>query len=703
MAPNKKVRRSPRSSPPDRPTGTPAPPPPTAPRVRPALAAGLCAALFLVVLFAYRRSASSEFITLDDPLYVTANERVQEGLSAGSIAWAWTTFDATNWHPLTWLSHMLDVELFGLDAGKHHLTSVVLHGANAVLLLVLLFRMTGALWRSALVAALFALHPLHVESVAWIAERKDVLSTLFWLMTLLAWLAFVKSRKAVPYALVLLFYALGLMAKPMLVSLPFTLLLLDFWPLRRIAPPLWERAGTLRKLFWEKAPLFAMAAVSCVVTVVAQKSGGAVRSLTQIPLDERAANAGLAYVAYLFKTIWPASLSIFYPYAHSGALTAAAAAAVLSLAVVTLLAFALRHRAPYLLFGWLWYLGTLVPVIGLVQVGDQAMADRYTYVPLVGIFIAAAWGLAGLAGESRARRRAAAVAAAGMLAALFGVTCVQAGYWVNAETVFGHALKVTSDNWMAHNCLGLAIAFSDDGRMAEAIPHFTEALRLNPRHSDLYNNLAMALKATGRLEEAVEQYRKSLQLKPGAPIPLRNLVVTLLRLDRIPEALDCLREARLPQSGGARERTELGMPVLQAGLDLIGRKDYPRAVLLFEQAAALVSPMPPEGLTQWGHALLQLSRYEEAADRFRSVLALDPDNGEAHFELGYALSQSQRPAEAIAHYRAAYGKRGVRGGSLVWVGDIYRRNGLCEEAMQVYAILPPGDPAYPAAASGIAA
>jgi len=627
--------------------------------------AGICAVLILATLAAFWGLRSNDFIMLDDDAYITNNKDVQKGLNGESIAWAFTTFHAGNWHPVTWLSHMLDVQLFGMDAGKHHLSSLLLHCANAVLLLLLLFRMTGALWRSAFVASLFALHPLHVESVAWIAERKDVLSTFFWLLTLFAWLAYVQSKKTRPYALVLVLFSLGLMAKPMLVTLPFTLLLLDFWPLKRMPLPLREQWGTVIHLIGEKAPLFVLSAVSSVLTVIAQGKAGAVATIDQIPLAERLMNAGKTYAAYLAKMLWPSSLTVFYPHPRTDVLSWTAAAAFMVLVGITVLFFRLRRRAPYLLFGWLWYLGMLVPVIGLVQVGKQSMADRYTYVPLLGIFIAGAWGLAELGKGNGTLRRGTAAAVA--LAALLFVTRVQVGHWTDNETLFAHAVAVTPENDLAQFQIGNTYLLK--GRLDEAIAHLEKAVRINPRVAESRNSFALALLRRGRAAEALEQLREAQRIEPGNAKAMSNLALTLLK----------------------------------SGMDLAGRNRFAEAAPLFEEASALLGDLPSECLMQWGIALLRLTRYAEAADRFRSLLARDPESGEAHFNLGFALSQIQRPAEAIPHYRKAYGRPGVRSESFIWIGDIYRKGELCDEAVQVYGIIPPGDPVYPNAAAGITA
>jgi Flp pilus assembly protein TadD len=515
------------------------------------------------------------------------------------------------------------------------------------------------------VAVLFALHPLHVESVAWIAERKDVLSTLFWLLTLYAWLAYVRSKKAGPYALALVLFALGLMAKPMLVTLPFTLLLLDFWPLGRLTLPL--RWATAKGFLREKAPLFILSAASSVVTLTAQAKAGSVAGLAQIPLAERFLNACNSYIAYLAKTVWPSALSVFYPHPRAGDLTATAALSCLVLAGITAGAIALRRRAPYAPFGWLWYLGTLVPVIGLVQVGKQAMADRYTYVPLIGVFIAAAWGLAELEREHRVRRAWIAAAAVAVLGVLSAATRIQVRTWANNDALFTHALAVAPQSDLIRFQVGNTRLLQ--GRLDEAITHLEEAVRLNPGEAESRNSLALALLSTGRIAEGLEHLRQAYRLQPHNKDAAYNLAMTLLK----------------------------------EAMDLTARRDYRSALPLYEEASTLMAPLPPEGNSQWGIALLGMNRYDEAAGRFQQVLAEQPESGEAHFQLGFALSQLQRHEEAISHYRLAYGRPGVQSASFIWVGDIYRQGGLCREAVMVYRMLAPEDPEYPKAAAGIAA
>jgi tetratricopeptide (TPR) repeat protein len=467
--------------------------------------------------------------------------------------------------------------------------------------------MTGARWRSAFVAALFALHPLHVESVAWIAERKDVLSTLFWLLTLGAWLAYLRSKKAVPYALALILYALGLMAKPMLVTLPFTLLLLDFWPLKRLALPLRGRVGEIRGLLREKAPLFAMAAASCVVTLIAQHE--TVQTLVRFPLAERIANAPQAYMFYLGKTFWPSSLAIFYPHAHTGLIAWIAVAAFLSLAYITALAFWLREKAPFLAFGWLWYLGTLVPVIGLVQVGVQAMADRYTYMPLVGIFVALSWGLAELGGNRKPMRIGIPAAAAAALLALSFITRAQVGYWADSRTLLEHALAVTSDNSLAHNNLGTVL--HQQGRTREAITHYMEALRI----------------------------------QPDAVNPLLNLGTMYLQMDRIPEAINY--SARAVEVDPDSENARL---CLARALDRAGRNSE---ALQQIRRALRIKPDSIPALIGMGTVLGKMNRNAEAVEFLKEALKLTPDSSQVRADLGMALDREGRTREAEEQFREA--------------------------------------------------
>jgi tetratricopeptide (TPR) repeat protein len=561
------------------------------------------AALLLAgaTLAAFSPVLSAGFVIYDDERYVLRNPHVHAGLSWETLCWALTSGYASNWHPLTWLSHMLDWRLFGAAAWGHHLTSLLLHVANAVLLFVLLDRATGATGRSAFAAALFALHPLHVESVAWVAERKDVLSTLLWLLAVAAYVRWTRAGGWARYLLAAALFAAGLAAKPMLVTLPVTLLLLDFWPLARwpVRGPgggAWRGAA---RLLGEKVPLLALSAASAAVTLAVQASGPAVGSLQEFPLGDRTANALVACVAYLGKTAWPLALAVFYP--HSGAslpVWKPAAAAAL-LATVTLLAVRLRRRRPYLLAGWLWYLVTLLPVIGLVQVGEQAMADRYTYVPLIGIFVAAAWGipdalaaLLAAAGKGRdqaadpghAARWALPAAAGAVLLALALLTRAQAATWKSSVALFGHALAVTEGNYLAH--LDLGTALSREGRRDEALAHYEAAARLRPDDAQIQYNLGVALAARGRAREAQERYERALALQPDYPEAHNNLGILLARQGRIEDGTRHCAEAVRLRPEFAEARFNLAVALHMAGRDAEAREQV--------EAARRLGFSPPE-------------------------------------------------------------------------------------------------------------
>ena len=465
--------------------------------------------LVVATVAVYARVATFDFINYDDSGYVRDNAHVLDGLTPEGLVWAFTTNAQANWHPLTWLSLQLDAEIGGSSPRVYHATNIALHSVGVLLLFLLFERMTGSRRRSALVAALFALHPLHVESVAWIAERKDVLSTALGLLACHLWLRAIERPGFGNRALTVAAYAASLLAKPMLVSLPILLLLFDVWPLRR--------AESLRRRVVEKAPLFALAAASSVVTVIVQSHGGAVRSLTQYPLSARAGNAVVSYVLYLAKAIWPSGLAIYYPYPYEGLLAWEVAGAALLLAIVTYACVHARAVAPYLLVGWLWYLVTLVPVIGLIQVGSQAMADRYTYVPLIGPFamLAFAFPEPSRHTESSARRAVRELlgaAALGAVVALAAVAWRQAGYWRDSVTLFERALAVTTDNAMAHN--SLAFALFDRGQVDRAVEQCEEAVRIAPDMGDAQFNLVQGLLAQGRMEEAAARMREGLRLRP---------------------------------------------------------------------------------------------------------------------------------------------------------------------------------------------
>lgn len=492
----------------------------------------LCVLLALAVVLIYAQVRHFDQSHLDDPDYVFRNSHVRGGLTLANIAYSLTTFDAANWHPVTWWSHMLDVQLFGFDPGMHHVTNVAIHIINAWLLFLILATMTGSTWRSAFVAALFAVHPINVESVAWIAERKNVLSTTFWLLTIWAYFIYVRRGGVARYLLLLVTFAIGLAAKPMLVTLPIVLILLDIWPI--------ARQDSLRvRSHVPKIPLFVMAALSSWVTVVAQGRGNAILSFDPIPLGQRAANALVASVSYLWKLIWPSELCVMYTHPQATLPILATVGCGLLLLAITLFSFCQRKRRPYLIVGWLWFLITLIPVIGLVQVGAQAMADRYAYVTLIGPFIAIAWLVPDIAGPRRAKWLALPFAVG--LMALGLVASNQTGYWRNADTLFEHAVAVTG-------CDGPAFYMRVDmlakgGRPGAAFRSLQNALEVSGVRHVVRDKMGRLLAEKGLVSEAIDQYRLALKIKPDYAITENNLGVALARLHRLDEAEQHLRRA----------------------------------------------------------------------------------------------------------------------------------------------------------------
>jgi tetratricopeptide (TPR) repeat protein len=565
-------------------------------KTRPKTDRALLVVLVGLTLAVYWRAQGYQFVHLDDLDYVVYNFPLRGGFSLANIEWAFTTTRSANWHPLTWLSHMADVALFGLDPGWHHRVNIALHLLNTALLYLALRGMTGSASKSGFVAALFGVHPLHVESVAWIAERKDLLCACFWMLTLWAYGKYAARGGWVRYLAVVLFFSLGLLAKPMAVTLPFVLLLLDFWPLGRVHPPgaapgapssLPQVAG---RLVLEKLPLFALAALSCAVTYFVQREGAAISGF---PLGVRFENALVSYLAYLAKMAWPASLAVYYPHPASvSAVTSAARAvgALLVLGGISVFAAVTLRKHPFFGVGWFWYLGTLVPVIGLVQVGSQALADRYTYLPLIGAFIVVAWGVPVLLGGWRRRERALWAGGVSVVLALSLVAWFQVASWKDSFSLFGHALRVTEDNWMALELQGIALAERGDlaagiasvrealrikpghvpalislGSLLsqaalpdEAEVHLGQAVRREPRNALAHYNLAVVLAGRGRDREATREYLETLRLNPDHAYAHNNVGDILLRQGSREQALEHFREAL---------RLDPGDPIAAANLE----------------------------------------------------------------------------------------------------------------------------------------
>lgn len=590
----------------------------------------LALALVGAVLVTFGGVLGHDFVNYDDDLYVTRNPAVQRGVGLESLRWAFTTGVAANWHPLTWLSHQLDWTLWGPAPGGHHATSLALHAANTLLVFVVLDRLTGAPWRSALVAALFGLHPLHVESVAWVAERKGVLSTLFWLLATLAWAGWARRGGAGRYALVAGALALGLLAKPMVVTLPFTLLLLDWWPLGR-----WACARAAWPLVREKLPLFALVAASAVVTWTVQQAGGAVT--TTLPLATRLGNALVVWVAYLGKALWPVGLSPIYP--HPGARPSLAVlAAALLLAAITALAVVQRRRRPHLLVGWLWYLGTLVPVIGLVQVGATAMADRYTYVPLLGIFVALAWSL-----PARPEPRLVGAAAVVVLALLGVRARDQAAVWRDSTTLFTHALAVDERNPLAHVNLGVELGAR--GELDRATAHLERALALRPDMVTARIALGNTLVRRGRWEEAVAAYRAALAADPSSARAHNNLGWVLLQRGQLDEAIATLERARQLDPALATAENDLGLARARRGDAAAARRHF--------EAAIALDPRLADAHSNLAAMLLQDGRAADAVAHATRAVELQPALAEAHANRVVGLARLGRYAEAWAAVHAA--------------------------------------------------
>jgi FOG: TPR repeat len=614
--------------------------------------------LAVMTLAIYAQVIGHQFITLDDDAYIKENAMVNRGVTLAGVAWAFTTFDQGNWHPLTWIAHMIDTQLFGMNAGGHLLVNTLIHAANTLLVFWFLLRTTHARWPSALVAALFALHPLHVESVAWAAERKDTLSTFFGLLSLIAYMRYAKAPSIRRYAWVAITLALGLLAKPMLVTWPFVMLLLDYWPLGRfaavipseveesrrktskltqrglirsrpvrsafglpvhvaaspVAPFSTSLGMTIKKLVVEKIPLVALVAASAVITILAQSHGGAVRTFQDFPTALRLANALVSYVKYLLLTFWPNDLAVYYPYTTAGTAAWQIVCAAFLVIGITTLCFFQRKSRPYLVVGWLWFLGTLVPVIGIVQVGGQTMADRYFYIPSIGLFIVIAFGLADIARSWHIAPSLRAGIAVVVLVILATLTNAQIHRWSDSFTLFKHTLAVTPPNLIIENNLGSALSRS--GLHDEAGAHFEKALEIIPAHydsllSDTLLNMGVTRFYQNRLPEAIQYCQSALRLRPDAP-----------------KAHDLLGMSLAMQGHG------------EAALDEMRR-------------AAELAPNDADIQKDLGVTLARLGRIPESIDHFHEALRLNPYNASAHNNLGLSLLESGKPGESIPEFEAA--------------------------------------------------
>ncbi len=587
--------------------------------------------LVLLVLLPYGQTFSYDFVNFDDHEYVFKNAEIVQGLTWANVGWAFTTFTAGNWHPLTWLSHMADVQLWGLNAGGHHLTSVLWHGADTALLFVILLQMTGGLWRSAFTAALFAVHPLHVESVAWVAERKDVLSTFFGLLAWWAYLGYARSGSGKKYCLVLVFFVLSLMAKQMWVTFPFLLLLLDLWPLRRwrlwaMEPEALAPGQPWRRIILEKIPLFALSAIFCGVTLLAQKT--TIRTLDDFPLGARLGNAIVAYTAYLVKLFAPLKLAFFYPHPLHWPLSTVILSGFILL-LITVAAVVYRRRSPWLMVGWLWFLGTLVPVIGLVQVGSQTIADRYTYLPSVGVFIMIVWSLP--ARHSRAWATVGVV----VIALFTAKTWRQASYWRDSHTLFTHAAQVTKGNYVANFNLGGVLELEGDTVGALRLYRLAAAERPQYARVNIHENIADLLIQQHRYTEAMAELKAALELNPKSSVAYNAIgSLNLISNDNDQAAIHLRRALELnPKNKGAQ---------INYGMALVNLGRWNEAI---EQLSPVVQAEPERLLARTKLALAFAGRGEvdRATGELRQILQRDPDFAPARDALQKIEAKKEQP------------------------------------------------------------
>ena len=658
-------------------------------------------------------------INLDDGLYVFGNHFVRQGINLAGIKWAFTSVYADNWHPLTWISHMIDIQLFGIDPGMHHITNVIFHILNTVLLFILLERMTGALWKSAMVAALFALHPLHVESVAWISERKDLLSTFFWIVTTMGYFWYVKNRSISRYLIIILFYILGLMSKPMLVTLPFVLLLLDFWPLNRLNIIEIEDNNSTKNvnktigsdgmrrvlilLIIEKIPLILCALISCGITIYAQKSWGAVSSLYRFPIETRLANALTSYIAYLWKMVWPVNLAIFYPYPDFFNPLKVVLCA-LFLLIISALAMYNARKLPYLFVGWLWYIGTLVPVIGIVQVGGQSMADRYSYIPLIGCFLMIVWGVAGYFNNWHHGKIINGFIALSVLFILVLIIWRQIGYWKNTETLIRHTIAVTENNYMAHHQLGcilfskgdldgaikeyrvalqakqiaeayngLGNAFGAKNDIGNAIDCYLKGLQINPYDISILYNLGYLLASMGKTVEATQYFNKLFKINPYNIEAHNAFGNALLRNGKVNEAINQFNETlRLNQQDQEAQRGIKEAKVIQKNSESLVAKinvliktdphnpalytklgdiyyqlgEYYGAIVQYKKALS-VQPKFISALERLVNIHVDRQEYGEALDILQNIRQLQPDKPDGYYNIACIYAKQEKINESI--------------------------------------------------------
>jgi tetratricopeptide (TPR) repeat protein len=604
---------------------------------------GLCFVLAAMTLAVFGQTVGFGFVNFDDDVYIYDNAQVKSGLSLGGFAWVVSHADCNLYHPLTMLSLMGDYQIHGLRSGGYHLINVLLHTASVLLLFLTLRRMTGALWRSAFVAAVFAIHPLRVESVAWVAERKDVLGGFFFMLTLAAYAHYVRKPKSLPrYLLVVAAFVLALLSKPTVVTLPFVLLLLDYWPLQRFDQP--GSAGNNRNYFGsagcflEKIPLLALAAGTCVLTVLAAEKG-----IVNASVISRLGNALVSYAIYLRQMVWPEGLAAYYPLPKDGHAAWTIALSFLLLALITTEVFIFRRKRPWLLTGWFWYLGMLTPMIGLVQTGGFAHADRMTYLPQIGLYLLFTWTVAGIFTGWRYRRQALGGLAASVLFVLFFCARTQAAYWRDSETLWTHALTCTTDNHVANNNLGFAVFKKEN--MNQAIGLFQKALQIKSSYPEARNNLGSALFQIGKVDDAIVYYKQALQIRPDYAEARYNLSVALLQKGKVDDAIAQCQKALQIRPDYADARVNLGLALMQ--------KDSVDEAIAEYQKALQIMPGHADAHDDLGIALFRKGDLEPAIAQFQIALQSAPDNAHAHNNLATAFVREGRLDDAIEHYQKA--------------------------------------------------
>jgi len=683
---------------------------------------GVVAFLLSLVWLAFSRTLHNGFVNFDDPVYVLENPHVQNGLRLQEIAWAFTNVWGANWHPLTWISHMLDCQLFGLNPAGHHLVNVAIHGASTVLLFLVLREMTGFLWRGAFVAAIFGVHPLHVESVAWIAERKDVLSGLFFMLTLQAYMRYVRSRPRTrrQYNRVLLFFVLGLLSKPMLVTVPFVLLLLDYWPFGRfqtLAAKQGERRAAL-VLAFEKLPFFLLSIGSCLITLLAQSKGAAISTFETVSLSARVGNAIAACATYLRQTVCPHGLTVLYPLEPERLTIWLVLPALLLLTLITVAVLRVRKTQPWYGVGWFWFVGMLAPVIGIVQVGGQSHADRYTYLPQIGLTLAVTWWVCDSLRGWRNRRRALGGGGCILLIAAVIAARAQVAYWHDSLSLWNRNLECAHENWVAHHDLGIALG--QQGRMRDALEHYRKAIALNPKSASVHNSIGNICAKLGHADEAVFHFQKALEIKPDLAEARVSLAYLNLETGKRATAISEMEQIVQTHPEDLAAHFVLGKALLETGkagdaiphLQQAVRTDPPYAercdflgcalegagrheeAIVWHRKAVELAPKAERAYNNLGFALLQAGRAREAIAPLTRAIELNQNYAIAFNNLGNALLQIQRPKDAIVAYGKAIQSQPDYAEATANLGNALMQVGRVREAITQYKLAIDIRPAY---------